>query len=173
MTTERRRDLADLLAAWTALGARLAGGLSSSSADGGEAAGLGPAQLTVNFGFGPGLFGVGGPDRFGLAALRPMELIDLPAFAHDDLAESTTGGDLSVHACADDPQVVFHAVRQLAREAAGVASIRWTQSGFNETAASAGTPRNLFGSKRTERSTRKAPPNWPGRSGLVKRGPDG
>jgi deferrochelatase/peroxidase EfeB len=35
-----------------------------------------------------------------------------------------------VQACADDPQVAFHAVRQLARLAYGVAQLRWAQTGF-------------------------------------------
>jgi deferrochelatase/peroxidase EfeB len=43
--------------------------------------------------------------------------------------------------------VAFHAVRQLARLAVGVAVLRWTQAGFNETLASEGTPRNLMGFK--------------------------
>ena len=34
------------------------------------------------------------------------------------------GGDLGVQACADDPQVAFHAVRNLARISRGVAPIR-------------------------------------------------
>ena len=41
-----------------------------------------------------------------------------------------SGGDLSVQACSDDPQVAFHAVRQLLRLAGGAASIRWVQTGF-------------------------------------------
>ena len=58
-----------------------------------------------------------------------------------------TGGDLSVQACADDPQVAFHAVRQLARLAYGVAEIRWAQSGFVSDSATESTPRNLMGFK--------------------------
>ena len=48
---------------------------------------------------------------------------------------------------ANDPQVAFHAVRQLVRAGAALTSIRWSQAGFNETAASRGTPRNLLGFK--------------------------
>ena len=39
----------------------------------------------------------------------------MPEFNGDQLEEARSGGDLSVQACADDPQVAFHAVRQLAR----------------------------------------------------------
>ena len=56
-----------------------------------------------------------------------------------------TGGDLSVQACADDPQVAFHAVRQLVRLAGDVAQVRWTQTGFMPNFGAGQTPRNLMG----------------------------
>ena len=62
--------------------------------------------------------------------VRPEALIDLPRFNGDQLVAERTGGDLSVQACADDPQVAFHAVRQLARLAYDAAEIRWAQTGF-------------------------------------------
>jgi deferrochelatase/peroxidase EfeB len=74
-------------------------------------------------------------------------LVDLPRFDGDQLIETRTGGDLSVQACADDPQVAFHAVRQLARLAYGAAEIRWAQSGYMSRPDGAGTPRNLMGFK--------------------------
>jgi deferrochelatase/peroxidase EfeB len=113
--------------------------------DTGEALGLPPERLTVTFGFGAGLFAKNGKDRFGLASQRPAALVDLPKFAGDQLVEAHTGGDLSVQACADDPQVAFHAVRQLARIADGAAKIRWTQTGFTPTRVGTATPRNLMG----------------------------
>ena len=121
--------------------------LGRAEPDSGEAVGLGPARLTVNIGFGPGLFGVDGPDRFSIADRWPIQLADLPAYPGDALHASTAGGDLTMHACADDPQVAFHAVRQLVRAGAAVTSLRWSQSGFNEADASHGTPRNLLGFK--------------------------
>ncbi|MGO9758791.1 MAG: Dyp-type peroxidase, partial [Roseiarcus sp.] len=50
-------------------------------------------------------------------------------------------------ACADNPQVAFHAIRQLARLAYGVAQIRWVQSGFVSDYGARSTPRNLMGFK--------------------------
>jgi deferrochelatase/peroxidase EfeB len=98
----------------------------------------------VTVGYGPSLF----DGRFGLAAKRPRALVDLPGFAGDALDPSTSGGDLCIQACADDPQVAFHAVHNLARIALGTATIRYLQVGFGRT-ASAGTgsvaPRNLLG----------------------------
>jgi deferrochelatase/peroxidase EfeB len=53
-----------------------------------------------------------------------------------------------VQACADDPQVAFHAVRNLARIGRGVAAMRWSQLGFGRTSSTSSaqaTPRKLFG----------------------------
>ncbi len=115
--------------------------------DSAETIGLDAARLTITFGFGPGLFEKDGKDRYGLAARRPEALADLPRFNGDQLAPERTGGDLSVQACADDPLVAFHAVRQLARLADGVAQVRWTQTGFMSPPANGSTPRNLMGFK--------------------------
>jgi deferrochelatase/peroxidase EfeB len=156
VTTAAKGELADLLRHWSAIASRLTQGLTAAplsgdpertEPDSGEALGLGAARLTINFGFGPTLFVKDGIDRYGLARHQPYELAELPGFPGDALVESRSGGDLTVHACADDPQVGLHAVRQLARVADGVASIRWSQSGFNETTATSGTPRNIVGFK--------------------------
>lgn len=154
--TARREDLIALLKAWTDAAARLSRGQPARAQSGqsdkapldsGEAVGLSPARLTLTFGFGPGLFSKNGVDRFGLAARRPEALVDLPKFNGDQLVPERSGGDLSVQACADDPQVAFHAVRQLASLADGVAAVRWAQTGFASGAPGGGTPRNLMGFK--------------------------
>jgi deferrochelatase/peroxidase EfeB len=114
--------------------------------DTGEAAGLGPSRLTMTVGFGPSLF----DDRLGLAGQRPEALVDIPPFPGDRLEPALIGGDIGVQACADDPQVAFHAVRNLARISRGVATIRWLQLGFGRTSTtsvSQATPRNLMGFK--------------------------
>ncbi|ANS77248.1 deferrochelatase [Paenibacillus yonginensis] len=115
-------------------------------ADTGEAAGLIPSKITITFGVGPSFF----DSRFGLAAKRPAAFPDLPKFRGDALQPQWCGGDIGVQVCADDLQVAFHAVRNLARLARGTAVLRWTQEGFQRTTAAeptAGTPRNLMGFK--------------------------
>ena len=107
-------------------------------------AGMAPSRLTLTFGFGPSLFTKDGQDRFGLAARRPPALADLPRFTGDQLQPARSDGDLSIQACAEDPQTAFHAVRQLARLAYGVADLRWVQAGFIPQ-PEAQTPRNLMG----------------------------
>jgi deferrochelatase/peroxidase EfeB len=121
--------------------------LAGVAADSGEVLDLPPSRLTITFGFGAGLFVKDGKDRYGLAARRPQALVDMPRFVGDQLVEAQTGGDLSVQACADDPQIAFHAVRQLARLAAEVAKVRWAQTGFIANYGAKETPRNLMGFK--------------------------
>lgn len=63
---------------------------------------------------------------------------------------SVSEGDLCIQACANDPQVAVHAIRNLTRIAVGKAAIRWSQLGFGRTSSTTtdqATPRNLFGQK--------------------------
>jgi deferrochelatase/peroxidase EfeB len=155
LTTRKREDVVALLRSWTAAAARMADGepvqpLAGNAAvapDGASALGLGPARLTLTFGFGGGLFVRDGVDRYGLAAQRPDALADLPKFNGDQLEPARCGGDLSVQACADDPQVAFHAVRELERLAYGATQFRWAQSGFLPNTPAGETARNLMGFK--------------------------
>ncbi|PLZ03796.1 deferrochelatase/peroxidase EfeB [Burkholderia sp. WAC0059] len=156
LTTTSRDDVVNLLRAWTDTAARMtqgqpAGPLQGTSddqpaADSGEVLGVGPAGLTVTFGFGPGLFTSGGKDRYGLASKKPAALVDLPRFNGDQLVAERCGGDLFIQACANESPVAFHAVRQLARMGYGKVAMRWGQAGF--IAGRRGeTPRNLMGFK--------------------------
>jgi deferrochelatase/peroxidase EfeB len=55
-----------------------------------------------------------------------------------------------VQACANDPQVAVHAIRNLARIGFGRVSVRWSQLGFGRTSSTTraqATPRNMFGFK--------------------------
>jgi deferrochelatase/peroxidase EfeB len=150
-----RADLRDLLREWTTAATHMTAGRPAGTdnnepllppADTGEAAGLSPSQLTVTFGFGPGLF----HGRFGLARSRPLSLRALPGLPGDELDPARSGGDLCVQACANDPQVAFHAVRNLTRIGRGLVIMRWSQLGFGRTSTtsrSQATPRNLMGFK--------------------------
>lgn len=157
-----RDDLISLLQDWSYAASRMVQGLEVSATgavggpaeappdDTGEALGLPAAGLTITFGFGPGLFENEDGDRYGIASLRPVGLERLPAFLGDDLDPQTSHGDLCIQACADDPQVAVHAVRNLSRIAFGRARLRWSQLGFGKTSrttSTQATPRNLFGFK--------------------------
>ncbi len=156
LTTDARAAVESLLRAWISAAASLCAGQPADiPGAGGHAAepdpadivGLSPSRLTLTFGFGAGLFVKGGRDRYGLRGQRPEAFVDLPSFPGDQLAPARTGGDLSIQACADNPQVAFHAIRQLARLAYGAAQIRWVQAGFVSDYGAKTTPRNLMGFK--------------------------
>jgi deferrochelatase/peroxidase EfeB len=157
-----REDLLSLLQDWSYAAARMTQGLEVSASgavngpaeappdDTGEALGLPAAGLTLTFGFGPGLFENEDGDRYGIATRRPAGLERFPAFLGDDLDPQASHGDLCIQACADDPQVAVHAIRNLSRIAFGRARLRWSQLGFGKTSrttATQATPRNLFGFK--------------------------
>ncbi len=163
LTTESRDEVIRLLQAWTAAAARmtagkpagefgpLSGPYDAPPDDTGEALDLPASNLTITIGFGPSFFRTAdGTDRFGIADRQPELLQDLPHFPGDMLEEARCGGDLAVQACADDPQVAVHAIRNLARIAFGTASVRWSQLGYGRTSSTSTsqlTPRNLFGFK--------------------------
>ncbi|MGV9885889.1 iron uptake transporter deferrochelatase/peroxidase subunit [Streptomyces sp. NPDC003395] len=156
VTTTDRAAFVQMLKDWTeaarrmtagqAVGEGAYGGLAEAPPDDtGEALGLKPSRLTLTIGFGPTLF-----DKFGLHGKRPEALVDLPKFPGDNLDRTRSGGDLCIQACADDPQVAVHAIRNLARIGFGKVAIRWSQLGFGKTSSTtpgAQTPRNLFGFK--------------------------
>jgi deferrochelatase/peroxidase EfeB len=160
VTTTSRDELVALLSAWTAAAAAMTAGRTVGSGtatnydspptDTGEALGLPAAGLTVTFGFGPTLFEKDGVDRFGLRARQPKALRRLPHFPADNLDLARSDGDLCVQACANDPQVAVHAIRNLARIGFGTVAMRWAQLGFGRTSSTSkaqDTPRNLFGFK--------------------------
>ncbi|MYS24129.1 deferrochelatase/peroxidase EfeB [Streptomyces sp. SID4948] len=153
--TAGRADLADLLKTWTAAAEAMAAGhpvpgdegdLNSPPDDTGEAVGLLPGRLTITIGYGPSLF----DGRFGLAGRRPSLLKRLPQLPGEDLDPANSDGDLCVQACADDPQVAFHAIRNLRRLGFGTVVPRWMELGFGRTSSTSpqqATPRNLMGFK--------------------------
>ncbi|MEV1018830.1 iron uptake transporter deferrochelatase/peroxidase subunit [Streptomyces sp. NPDC050264] len=158
--TDDREEFVQLLKDWTkaaalmtegrAVGDGAYGGLAEAPPDDtGEALGLKPSRLTLTIGFGPSLFESYGT-TFGIAGRRPEALVELPKFPGDNLDRARSGGDLCVQACADDPQVAVHAIRNLARIGFGKVAIRWSQLGFGKTSSTtpdAQTPRNLMGFK--------------------------
>jgi deferrochelatase/peroxidase EfeB len=163
VTTDSRDDLIALLQEWTDAAERMVAGQPAGTTgpvegpsnlppdDTGEAIGLPPSRLTITFGFGPSLFRTeDGQDRFGLADRQPAALRTLPHFPADDLDPARSYGDLCIQACADDPQVAVHAIRNLARIGFGTVAVRWSQLGFGRTSTTSvdqSTPRNLFGFK--------------------------
>lgn len=163
VTTTDKTELMHLLGRWSAMASRFTQGKQVAERDDnpavppkdtGETIGMDAHDLTITVGFGASLF----DERFGLAGRMPQALqplAQLPGSAAIDPAFSE--GDLCIQACAEDPQVVFHAVRNMVRAARGVAVLRWSQLGFGRASATSSaqsTPRNLFGFKDGTRNIR-------------------
>jgi deferrochelatase/peroxidase EfeB len=156
LLTEDRTELMEMLREWSTAAAEMTAGQLIGDVntmalappdDTGETVGLLPSSLTVTFGFGPSMFEKRG---LGLAAKRPAALRPIPPLPADELNELESDGDICVQACSDDPQVAFHAIRNLARIGRGTVAMRWSQLGFGRTATtsrSQDTPRNLMGMK--------------------------
>ncbi|WP_431898340.1 iron uptake transporter deferrochelatase/peroxidase subunit [Nonomuraea sp. bgisy101] len=153
LTNPTRDRVVALLRLWTAAAERMTAGMQVGGGalgaplappdDTGEALGLPASRLTLTIGFGASFF-----DRLGLE--RPAALKALPHFPGDKLDPARSDGDLCVQACADDPQVAVHAVRNLVRLGFGTAGVRWSQLGFGKTSSTTPeeqTPRNLMGFK--------------------------
>jgi deferrochelatase/peroxidase EfeB len=194
LTTSDKSDLVTLLKDWSGLAASLTTGQSvtvpiydppgaagkdayadatggSTTDDSFEAYQLGANRLTVTIGFGRSMFVTSaGEDRFGISKQLPAALVALPHFSGDELIAADSDGDLFLQACADDPQVAFHAVRSIARIAPDIATLRWTQIGFSPD-NTGGTPRNLMGYKDGTINSNVHPPSdldstvWAGSEG--------
>lgn len=148
--TKEIAQIKEMFQTWTQYSANLTAGKNVQpygenvyvpTVDTGEADGLNPYNLTLTFGVSPSFF-----DKLGIEKLKPELLKDLPHFPRDQLREQYQHGDICIQACADDPQVAFHAVRNLVRIARSSITMRWSQSGFNSF-ENTDTPRNLFGFK--------------------------
>ena len=138
VTGSSRQSLIDLLQTWTTTAA----GLVAASGPG--------SALTLTLGFGPSLFRTGdGRDRFGIAALQPSTLRDLPVFRGDAIDPARSAGDLCVQVCAASAADAEAATQAITRATAGGLQRRWSQTGFGKPSTSPPqeTGRNLMGFK--------------------------
>lgn len=144
-------DIKQMFQDWTQFGAKLMNGDNIKPydtnphlppSDTGEADSLGAYGLTLTFGISPSFL-----KKLNLTDKAPPEFSDLPHFPRDQIRPELSGGDICIQACANDPQVAFHAVRQLVRQARSLITMKWSQSGYNSFDDETQTPRNLFGFK--------------------------
>ena len=128
----------------TAGGEPAAGPITTPPADNGV---LGPTiptdRLTITVSVGASLF----DGRFGLAARKPRTLTAMRVFPGDALDPAWCHGDLLLQICADNPDTVHHALRDIARSTRGALLLRYRRAGFLSPPRPSGTPRNLMGFK--------------------------
>jgi deferrochelatase/peroxidase EfeB len=151
VTAANRTELTDLFHTLTTRAAFLTAGgtapsapVSSPSPDNGI---VGPQVqadgLTVTVSVGASLF----DGRYGLASQKPVQLVTMEAFAHDDLDPSISNGDLLVQLCADHSDTAVHALADICSNTSGVMQTAWTVSGFVNPPRPVGVSRDWFGFK--------------------------
>ena len=108
---------------------------------------LGPAVpadgLTATVSVGSTLF----DHRYGLAEAGPRRLVPMPVFPDDSPNPDWLHGDLLVQLCANHPDTVHHAIRDLTRHTRGAMQPRWKIEGYAAPPRPSGTARNLLGFK--------------------------
>ena len=99
--------------------------------------------LTVTLSAGSSLF----DDRYGLARVKPLKLAPMVTFPNDALEPAWLHGDLLLQLCANHPDTIHHAIRDITRHTRGAMQLRWKMEGYNSPPRPSGTARNLLGFK--------------------------
>ncbi|MBO0852253.1 MAG: deferrochelatase/peroxidase EfeB [Nocardia sp.] len=151
VTAHDRRELTEVMRALTARarfltvgGTPVDLGLGQPPADSAVlGSGVVADGLTVTAGVGASLF----DDRFGLAAHKPAHLTPMKIFPDDSPDPRWMHGDLLIQLCANHPDTVHHALRDITRQTRGALQMRWKIDGYNSPPRPSGTSRNLLGFK--------------------------
>ncbi|MDI5967435.1 iron uptake transporter deferrochelatase/peroxidase subunit [Streptomyces sp. SL13] len=150
-TASGRADLADLLRTLTGRARFLTSGgavpdlgVGAPPSDSDILGPVVPADgLTVTLAVGSSLF----DDRYGLGAAKPARLTEMKVFPNDSPDPAWTHGDLLLQMCANNPDTLHHAIRDIAKHTRGAMQLRWRIEGYNSPPRPSGTSRNLLGFK--------------------------
>jgi deferrochelatase/peroxidase EfeB len=151
VTVANRSELTDLFRTLTAQAAFLTAGGKAPTAPPGSPPPddgiLGPQipadALTVTVGAGASLF----DGRYGLSAGKPVQLVPMTPFPHDDLDPAISDGDLVLQLCAGSRDTIVHALLEIIARTTGAMTLRWDIDGFANPPRPVGTPRDWFGFK--------------------------
>ena len=100
--------------------------------------------LTVTVSAGSSLFD---DHRYGLGGRKPRKLAPMRTFPNDSPDPAWLHGDLLLQVCANHPDTIHHAIRDIARHTRGAMQLRWKMDGYNSPPRPSGTGRNLLGFK--------------------------
>ncbi|MDX3853516.1 Dyp-type peroxidase [Streptomyces sp. AK02-01A] len=100
-------------------------------------------HLTVTVGAGASLF----DGRYGLSGRKPVQLITMRPFRHDDLDPALSNGDLLIQLCADHRDNTVHALIDLLTHTKGAMKLRWRIDGQRNPPRPDGVRRDWFGFK--------------------------
>jgi deferrochelatase/peroxidase EfeB len=152
VTAANRSELTALFRTLTARAAFLTAGGNAPTAPPGSPPPddgiLGPKipadGLTVTVGVGASLF----DGRYGLGPRKPVQLVTMTPFRHDDLDPAISDGDLLIQMCAEHNDTLVHALLDINAHTSGVVNLRWTMSGgFRNPPRPVGIARDWFGFK--------------------------
>jgi deferrochelatase/peroxidase EfeB len=151
VTAKNRAELTDLFRTLTARARFLTAGGTPPKTPGSSAPSdseiLGPEvvpdNLTVTVGLGASLF----DDRYGLGARKPVQLVTMEPFRHDDLDPALSHGDILVQLCADHRDTTVHALLDILAHTRGAMKPRWRMDAQRNPPRPTGVPRDWFGFK--------------------------
>ena len=102
-------------------------------------------------------------DRYGLAAQKPKKLTPMRAFPNDSPDPAWLHGDLLLQLCANHPDTIHHAIRDITRHTRGRdAAAAGRSTGYNSPPRPSGTSRNLLGLQGRHRQPGRLPGQQPG-----------
>src|ERR1700729_2085942 len=99
--------------------------------------------LTITLSVGSSLF----DDRYGLGNRKPLKLTEMQAFPNDFLEPAWLHGALLPQLCANHPDTIHHAIRDITKHTSGGMQLRWKMEGYASPPRPSGTSRNLLGFK--------------------------
>jgi len=151
VTASDRRELAELFRTLTGRARFLtAGGMPPKASPGAAPPDDGilgpkvaPDDLTVTVALGATLF----DDRYGMGARKPVQLITMQPFRHDDLNLELSQGDVLIQLCAGHRDTTVHALLDILAHTGSAMRPRWRIDCQRNPPRPIGTPRDWFGFK--------------------------
>jgi deferrochelatase/peroxidase EfeB len=86
---------------------------------------IAPDALTITLSVGATLF----DERFGLASVKPVHLNKMQRHPNDALNADLCHGDLSIQFCANTPDTLIHALRDIIKHTPDLLVLHWKQEG--------------------------------------------
>jgi deferrochelatase/peroxidase EfeB len=151
VTASGRQGLTELFRTLTARASLLAAGgtgpKASPNAPPPDSGILGPGtvpdDLTITVAVGASLF----DSRFGLGARKPVQLVTMTPFRHDDLNPTLSQGDLLLQVCAKSRDTTVHAMLDILEHTKDAMKERWRFFCQRNPPRPTGIPRDWFGFK--------------------------
>ncbi|MGW1006331.1 Dyp-type peroxidase [Streptomyces sp. NPDC002520] len=151
VTAADRKELTELFRTLTARARFLTAGgnppRTSSSAAPSSTGILGPTGaadgLTLTVAVGASLF----DGRYGLRARKPVQLVTMTPFRHDDLDPALSQGDLLIQICADHRDTTVNALLDILTHTKSAVKLRWRIDGQRNPERPVGVRRDWFGFK--------------------------